>query len=102
MSNFSYLFENMDRSRRLEKENEDKQAMEAIANGMNIDENFWQNFMMVLNNTEALSSLLGIPAIKLNKWRSRVSKYLTKYLEDSGEDFDVKRKRKFVDVSDFE
>ena len=92
----------MDRSRRLEKENEDKQAMEAIANGMNIDENFWQNFMMVLNNTEALSSLLGIPAIKLNKWRSRVSKYLTKYLEDSGEDFDVKRKRKFVDVSDFE
>jgi hypothetical protein len=102
MSNFSYLFENMDRSRRLEKENEDKQAMEAIANGMNIDENFWQNFMMVLNNTEALSSLLGVPAIKLNKWRSRVSKYLTKYLEDSGEDFDVKRKRKFVDVSDFE
>ncbi len=92
----------MDRARRHEKEYEDAQALEAIRNGMNLDENFWQNFISVLNNTEALSNLLGVPAIKMNKWRGRIAKYLTKHLETSGDEYEVKKKRKFVDVSDFE
>jgi hypothetical protein len=102
MSNFAYLFENMDRARRLEKEYVDEQAMEAIQNGINVDEEFWQKFQMLLNNTEALGNLLGIPAIKMNKWRGRVQKYLTKYYEDHGEELDLKKKRKFVDIDDFE
>lgn len=92
----------MDRAKRLEKEYGDSQALEAIANGFNVDEEFWQNFLMVLNNTEALSALLGIPAIKINKWRGRITKYLTKHLETTGEDYEVKKKRKFIDTSDFE
>lgn len=102
MSNFAYLFENMERSKKFDKEHEDSQALEAIQNGINVDENFWQNFLAVLNNTEALSNLLGVPAIKMNKWRGRVQKYLTKYLEDSGDDIDLKKKRKLVDISDYE
>jgi hypothetical protein len=103
MSNFAYLFENMDRARRMEKEYTDEQALEAIQNGLNVDENFWQNLLMVLNNTEAFSNLLGIPAIKMNKWRGRIQKYLTKYYEQHGEpEIDLKKKRKFVDISDYE
>jgi hypothetical protein len=102
MSNFGYLFENMDRSRKFDQEYQDSQAMEAISNGMNVDENFWQNFIALLNNTEALSALLGTPSIKMNKWRGRIQKYLRKYLEESGEETDLKKKRKLVDISDYE
>jgi len=102
MANFSFLFENMERSKQFDKEYQDSQALEAIQNGINVDENFWNNFLAVLNNTEALSNLLGVPAIKMNKWRGRIIKYLTKHLEDSGEQVDLKKKRKLIDISDFE
>ena len=102
MSNFGYLFENMERARKHEQEYIDSQSIEAIQNGINQDENFWANFLSVLNNTEALGSLLNIPPIKMNKWRSRIQKYLNKYYENQGEEPDLKKKRKFVDVSDFD
>jgi hypothetical protein len=38
----------------------------------------------------------------MNKWRNRIQKYLTKYYETQGEEPDLKKKRKFVDVSDFD
>jgi hypothetical protein len=102
MSNFAYLFENMDRARKHEQEYVDGQALEAITNGMNVDENFWANFLSVLNNSEALSNLLGIPSVKMNKWRGRIQKYLTKYYDTQGEEPDLKKKRKFVDISDID
>ena len=84
------------------KEFEDSQALEAIQNGMNISETFWDDFLAVMNNSEALSSLLGIPSFKINKWRGRVSKYLTKYYEQEDvTEYDIKKKREFVDTEDY-
>lgn len=101
MSNFSYLFENMDRNKRFEEQEKDQKALEAIQMGMNIREDFWQDFLMLLNDTDALSALLGIPAVKMNKWYSRVGKYLTKYYDAEGEIPDIKKKRKLIDTDDF-
>jgi hypothetical protein len=101
MSNFAYLFESMDRYKKDNKEYIDSQSMEAIRNGMNLREDFWQDFIAVTNNAEALSALLGIPAIKISKWNGKVKKYLTKYYEEEGEQVDLKKKRKFINTSDF-
>lgn len=101
MSNFAYLFENMDRNKQSDQEEKDQKAMEAISMGMNIREDFWQDFLMLLNDTEALSALLGVPSIKMNKWYSRVGKYLTKYYDQEGEQVDIKKKRKLIDTDDF-
>jgi hypothetical protein len=101
MSNFGNLFESM-KNRDSHKEFEDSQALEAIQNGMNISETFWDDFLAVMNNSEALSSLLGIPSFKINKWRGRVSKYLTKYYEQEDvTEYDIKKKREFVDTEDY-
>jgi hypothetical protein len=101
MSNFAYLFESMDRYKKDNKDYIDSQCMEAIRNGMNLREDFWQDFIAVTNNAEALSILLGIPAIKISKWNSKIKKYLTKYYEEEGHEVDLKKKRKFIDTSDF-
>lgn len=101
MSNFAHLFESM-KHRDSNKEFDDAQALEAIQNGMNISETFWDDFLSVMNNSEALASLLGVPSFKINKWRGRVTKYLTKYYEqDTVTDYDVKKKRKLVDTEDY-
>lgn len=101
MANFSQLFESMSKSDS-HKEYEDGQAIEAIQNGMNINPNFWDDFLAVMNNSEALASLLGIPSFKIYKWRGRISKYLTKYYEQEDvSEYDIKKKRKLVDTDDF-
>lgn len=101
MANFSQLYESMRKSDS-HKEYEDRQALESIQNGMNINPNFWDDFLSVMNNSEALSSLLGIPSFKINKWRNRISKYLTKYYEqDDVSEYDLKKKRKLIDTKDF-
>jgi hypothetical protein len=101
MSNFSNLYESM-KNRDSHKEYEDKQAIEAIQNGMNLSETFWDDFLAVMNNSDALGSLLGIPSFKINKWRGRISKYLTKYYEqDEVTEYDIKKKRTFVDTEDY-
>jgi hypothetical protein len=101
MSNFAHLFESL-KNKDSHKEYEDGQAIEAIQNGMNLSETFWEDFLSVMNNSEALSALLGVPSFKINKWRGRISKYLTKYYEqDEITDYDVKKKRKLVDTEDY-
>ena len=102
MSNFAYLFENMDRNRRSEEQFKDEKALEAIKMGINIREDFWQDFLMLLNDTESLSALLGIPAVKMNKWYSRVGKYLAKHYDTDDGTFDIKKKRKLIDTKDFD
>ncbi len=101
MANFGQLFESLNR-KDSHKEYEDSQALEAIQNGMNINPAFWEDFLGVMNNSEALAALLGIPDFKINKWRGRINKYLTKFYEqDEISEYDLKKKRKLVDTNDF-
>ena len=104
MSNFARLFESMDSFKKSKKELEDRMAMDAIKNGMNIDENFWKNFLLLLNSPESLSKLFGVPSHKVTEWYGRVSKYLNKFLDSDESDLveKPKKKKRLIKTSDFE
>lgn len=104
MSNFARLFENMDSFKRAKKELDDSLSMDAIKVGMNLDENFWKNFILLLNNPDALAKLLDVPSHKITTWYSKINKYLNKYLDSAETDVGVKAKKKkrLIKTSDFE
>lgn len=97
------LFERMDSDKRQSKEDERRMAIECIKDGLSIDENFWKNFIMLLNNPENLGKLLGISPVKITNWYSRIQKYLDEYLSNADYDeIKMLKKRRSVDVSDYE
>lgn len=104
MSNFARLFENMDSFKRAKKEMDDSLSLDAIKSGMNLDENFWKNFVMLLNNPEALAKLLDVPTHKVTTWYSRVNKYLNKFMdsEESNNLEKAKKKKKLIKTGDYE
>lgn len=57
---------------------QDDKGMEAIRNGINIRDDFWDDFLLVINNAGALSELLEVPVTKISGWHSRVSAALEK------------------------
>lgn len=102
MANFCTLFENMDFNKRNKDEETDKKAVEAISNGLQLDEQFWRNFVMLTNNSDALGALLNVNTSKVSDWRNRIKKYLTKFYEEEQENtFDLQKKKKFVNSKDY-
>lgn len=105
MSSFGRLFENMHNFKESSKKIEDDLAVDAIRQGFLADPNFWQNFISLLNNPEALAKLFNVPHHKVTSWYSRIEKYLQKYMEDEKENIvasGTSKKRKLVKTSDYE
>lgn len=104
MSNFARLFENMDSFKRARKEIDDGLSLDAIKTGFNLDENFWKNFILLLNNPDALAKLLDVPSHKITKWYSRINKYLNQFMdsEESNIVEKAKKKKRLIKTSDFE
>lgn len=78
MLSFQKMIEIMNEDSFLESEdsrNEEK-CIAAIRSGLKIDEEFWDEFLRVCNNTEVLSKLFEIPKERIAKWPSRIRKYL--------------------------
>ncbi len=99
MANFCNLFENMDYNKKLREEQTDRKATEAIQKGLELDEDFWRNFLILVNNSDAFGALLNVKEEKVADWRRRVTKYLTKFYEK--EDSDISKKNKFIKVNDY-
>jgi hypothetical protein len=99
MANFCNLFENMDYNKKLREEQTDRKATEAIQKGLELDEDFWRNFLILVNNSDAFGALLNVKEEKVADWRRRVTKYLTKFYEK--EDYDISKKNKFIKVNDY-
>jgi hypothetical protein len=76
MVSFHKIMEHMEAYREEKNSSNDRKATEAIRNGLNVSEDFWDNFLLVLNNSGALAELLNVPTTKIASWRSRVQKYL--------------------------
>ena len=75
MSSFQKLWENI----QLHKENHvshDDKAMSAIRTGNGVDENFWENFLLVINNADDLSELLDVPVTKISTWYEKINHVL--------------------------
>lgn len=75
MSNFSFLLERLSNIHD-EKNYEDEKIKDLINLGKKIDESFWDNFLIVLNKTEAFGILFGIPEEKISKIHRTIKKYL--------------------------
>jgi len=77
-----------------EQPDEDK-AMSAIRTGLGLREDFWEDFNLVVNNSEGLSALLDIPVEKISTWRQKVNSVLDKVREADGT-ADVGKNKKLI------
>ena len=76
---FQKLWENMQSQKN--KSSHDDKSMSVIRTGLGVDENFWDNFLQVINNSEGLSQLLDVPTTKISSWHSKVREVLDKVKE---------------------
>lgn len=75
--NFQKLWENI-QANKLNKSHAESKASSAIRTGIGIREDFWDDFLSVINNSEGLSELLDIPVTKISSWHSRIQEELDK------------------------
>jgi hypothetical protein len=54
----------------------DEKSQNAIRTGLNMSPDFWENFIKVTNNNEALGSLLNISPDKISEWGAKVKEAL--------------------------
>lgn len=72
MASFQRLLENMKHFQEEENKASETKAMDAIRTGINISEDFWDNFLLVINNGSGMSELLGVPMTAISSWHSKV------------------------------
>ena len=76
MSSLQRLWENIQAQK--EKTPHDDKAMSVIRTGIGVREEFWDDFLMVINNSEGLSQLLDVPVTKIAGWHDKVQHALDK------------------------
>lgn len=91
---FLKIWENMHSSSKDDHPLDDK-AMSAIRTGLGIDEEFWDNFLLVINNSSGLSELLDVPVTKISSWHEKVRNAL-KRVQDADAVPDPKEKGKML------
>ena len=57
----------------------DKKDHNVILTGLNVDENFWNNFLLVINNGQGLADLLGLSRSKILTWSKKIKDGLKEY-----------------------
>lgn len=71
----------MNFSNLLEQLEDDSKAIRAIRIGLNIRDNFWDDFMQVCNNAEGLANLLNVRTEQVIKWRYNIKLHLARVRE---------------------
>ena len=79
MSSFQRLWENIQAQK--QKSPHDDRAMSAIRTGIGVNETFWEDFLQVINNSDGLSELLGVPVTKVAEWHDKVRHTLDRVKE---------------------
>lgn len=77
----------------LNEDSHESGAMKAIRNGIGIDKAFWDNFLLLLNDTESVSDLLNAPTEKVGTWRKAIKNALDKVHRADGETIPKEKKR---------
>lgn len=77
MSSFQRLWENMQAAKENNLPQDDK-AMSAIRTGIGVRNEFWDDFLLVINNSEGLSELLDVSVTKISTWHEKIKKCLEK------------------------
>jgi hypothetical protein len=56
----------------------DEKSMEAIRTGQNIRDDFWDDFIQLTNNADAVAQLLGVRTDQVTGWASKVKNMIDK------------------------
>ena len=59
-------------------ESVENDSMAAIRNGIGIREDFWTDFLLFLNDSKGISSLLDIPIEKISSWHDKIKHNIKK------------------------
>jgi hypothetical protein len=94
MASFQRLWEKLDENHHAS----DTKAMAAIRTGLNISEDFWDNFLLVLGNSDALAELFDVPRVKITGMHHRIREALNK-VQQSDAVPDPKKKGKMVNAN---
>lgn len=98
MHSFQQVIELMNESSLLEEQDsrsEDK-CIAAIRLGLNINPNFWEDFLRMCNNPEMLSVLLDIPRERMSKWPQIIRSHLELTKKLDGDTDAMSRKAKLL------
>lgn len=88
MTSFFKMWENLTAN----GNDEDAIIMSAIRNGLNVDEDFWDKFIQVTNNSHALGKLLDIKPEKIASWGAKIKRNLDKFKKSNENDGKTKKK----------
>ena len=64
-----------------------------ISKGIKINSNFWNEFQTILNNSDELSVLLGVPKNKIITWRKKIQEGIDEYRKEQEE---INKKRRVI------
>jgi hypothetical protein len=79
MISFQKLWENMEAAK--SSSAGESKASSAIRTGIGVREDFWDDFLAVINNSSGLSELLDVPVTKIASWHQKVKEELDKVKE---------------------
>jgi hypothetical protein len=65
---------------------EEEKGLEAIKAGLNISPDFWENFINLCGNADAMADLLEVPRHKVSGWSQKIRTSLDKVGNTSNTD----------------
>jgi len=99
MTSFQRLYENMRTIRENEEKASESKAMDAIRTGINVREDFWDDFLLVINNGSGMAALLNVPLTVVSSWHSKVREAYEKVKQADAVP-DPKKRGKMVHTSE--
>ena len=62
------------------------EAVDVVRNGLNIRDDFWDDFIVLCGDSHAMSKLLDVPPEKISGWASKIQDLVTKINQSDGAD----------------
>lgn len=63
-----------------------------INTGKNINPNFWEEFILVLNNSEGLADLIGVSKSKVLTWKNKIKEKMS----EQNKNININKKFKII------
>ena len=82
------------------KEDHENLAVNAIFTGINVADDFWDNFIVVCNNKEGMAALLGVNPEKIASWPMKIQENLEKSKGQKNPEAKDKDKTKIIDTGE--
>jgi hypothetical protein len=60
-------------------------ATNVVRSGINLDQDFWDNFISILNNANGVAELFDVPREKVTNWASRIKEIINKINSEDNE-----------------